>query len=80
MPVSARTLNVACNGFLQAIMAWLDGLNHLSSNVKLDNDRRVQQICTKRYLTVDIRVSVYLYSYTLDDIITIVYYHRISEP
>ncbi|KAI8049105.1 hypothetical protein BDF22DRAFT_746503 [Syncephalis plumigaleata] len=55
MPVSARTLNVACNGFLQAIMAWLDGLNHLSSDVKLDNDRRVQQICTKRYLTVDIR-------------------------
>ncbi|KAI9595165.1 exocyst complex component Sec5-domain-containing protein [Syncephalis fuscata] len=55
MPVSARTLNVACNGFLQAILAWLDCLNHLASNVKLDNDRRVQSICTKRYLTIDIR-------------------------
>ncbi|RKP26972.1 exocyst complex component Sec5-domain-containing protein, partial [Syncephalis pseudoplumigaleata] len=55
MPVSVRTLNVACNGFLQAIMAWLDGLNHLASDVKLDNDRRVQSICTKRCLTVEIR-------------------------
>ncbi|RKP07761.1 exocyst complex component Sec5-domain-containing protein [Thamnocephalis sphaerospora] len=55
MPVSARALDAACNAFLRSIFAWLDCLNHLASDAKLYNDRRIVGVCTKRNLTAEIR-------------------------
>jgi hypothetical protein len=57
MPVSVRALDMACNSFLRSIFAWLDCLNHLASDAKLPNDRRIASINSKRNLNVQVRVS-----------------------